>query len=198
MKSFFDKLNLRPQERRLVVIVGMVFFVVLNIWFVWPYFGQWSQVEDKMVKSRTTLKRYQDEIAKRSKYEATERQLSNIGELLVGELDMENTVRRQATVTPGFQIIDARTRSGGGMGSNTNRFFQEQILTIQFNSGGKELIDFLVGIASQNLLMRVRELTVKPADPAPTRLTGSIVFVGNQQRRATNATNSASPSRRRT
>ena len=42
--SIFDKLNLRPQERRLVVIVGMVLFVLINWWFVWPFFGEWGKV----------------------------------------------------------------------------------------------------------------------------------------------------------
>jgi Tfp pilus assembly protein PilO len=198
MKSIFDKFNLRPQERRLVVIVGMAVFVVLNIWFVWPYFGAWSKVEASMAKSRGTLRRYQDEIAKKSKYEATQRELANIGELLVSDLDLENIVRKQMSATPGFQITTSDSRSRmNSANSNTNRFFQEQTLTIQFTSGGKELVDFLVGIASQNSLLRVREMTVKP-DPSQTRLTGNMVFVGNLQRRATNTTSTAAAQRRRT
>jgi Tfp pilus assembly protein PilO len=198
MKSLFDRLNLRPQERRLVVIVGMAIFVVLNIWFVWPYFGKWSEVSNKMSRSQTTLKRYKDEIAKKSTYEAKEKELANIGELLVSELDLEKIARKQMSLTPGFTITtsDSRNRVSAA-GSNTNRFFQEQMFTIQFNSGGKELVDFLVGIASENTLMRVREMTVRP-DPSQTRLSGSMVLVGNLQRRNTNTTSNAAAQRRRT
>jgi hypothetical protein len=71
------------------------------------------------------------------------------------------------------------------------------MFTIQFNSGGKELVDFLVGIASENTLMRVREMTVRP-DPSQTRLSGSMVLVGNLQRRNTNTTSNAAAQRRRT
>ena len=198
MKSLFDRLNLRPQERRLVVIVGMAIFVVLNIWFVWPYFGKWSEVSNKMSRSQTTLKRYKDEIAKKSTYEAKEKELANIGELLVSELDLEKIARKQMSLAPGFTITtsDSRNRVSAA-GSNTNRFFQEQMFTIQFNSGGKELVDFLVGIASENTLMRVREMTVRP-DPSQTRLSGSMVLVGNLQRRNTNTTSNAAAQRRRT
>jgi len=198
MKSLFDRLNLRPQERRLVVIVGMAIFVVLNVWFVWPYFGKWSEVSNKMSRSQTMLKRYKDEIAKKPTYEAKEKELANIGELLVSELDLEKIARKQMSLTPGFTITtsDSRNRVSAA-GSNTNRFFQEQMFTIQFNSGGKDLVDFLVGIASENTLMRVREMTVRP-DPSQTRLSGSMVLVGNLQRRNTNTTSNAAAQRRRT
>src|SRR5436190_2066563 len=43
MKSMFDKLNLRPQERRLVVFVGIVIFVVVNVVFVYPIFGDYGK-----------------------------------------------------------------------------------------------------------------------------------------------------------
>ena len=46
MKSAFDRLNLRPFERRLVVAVGTVVFVVLNLVFVWPYFDERGKALD--------------------------------------------------------------------------------------------------------------------------------------------------------
>ena len=39
MTSYLDRLNLRPFEKRLVVGVGAVLFVVLNAWFVFPHFS---------------------------------------------------------------------------------------------------------------------------------------------------------------
>ena len=43
MTSYLDRLNLRPFEKRLVVGVGAVLFVVLNAWFVVPHFSDLSQ-----------------------------------------------------------------------------------------------------------------------------------------------------------
>ena len=40
MSSFIDKLNLRPGEKRLVYIIGLVVFLLFNYFFVWPRFGE--------------------------------------------------------------------------------------------------------------------------------------------------------------
>jgi Tfp pilus assembly protein PilO len=198
MKNFFDRLNLRPSERRLVVIVGMVIFVLLNMWFVWPYFDEWSVVAANMRKSRDTLAKYQAEIARRPEYEKNRAQLESTGsQMLANDLELNRIITAQA-LSAGVQITrtDPRARLGS---SRTNQFFQEQTLSIDFNSGGKELVDFLVGIASGNSMIRVRQMNVKP-DPSQTKLIGNIIFVGNYQGRpaATNAPASGPAARRRT
>lgn len=197
MKSFFDRLNLRPQERRLIVVVSMVLFVLFNMWFVWPYFDDWGQVSIQMQKSRETLAKYEAEIAKRGEYEKKRIELESTGsQMLSNELELQRLVQSQAAAA-GLQITstDPRQRMSG---SRTNQFFQEQSLSIQFTSGGKELVDFLVGIASGNQMVRVRELNVKP-DPQGFRLLGNIVFVGNYQGRpSTNAPAAGQTPRRRT
>ena len=190
MTSFFDRLNLRPQERRLVVIVGLLVFVLLNMWFVWPYFGEWGALSSRMQRSRETLKKYQTEIARRADYEKKRVELESTGsQLLANELELQRTVQSTAAST-GLQITstDPRQRM---FGTRTNQFFQEQNLSIQFTSGGKELVDFLVGIAAGDAMIRVREMSVKP-DPSQTRLMGNIVFVGNYQSKP--ATNAPAPS----
>jgi Tfp pilus assembly protein PilO len=198
MKSLFDRLNLRPQERRLVVIVGLIVFVLLNMWFVWPYFGEWGLLAAKMQKSRDTLAKYQAEIARRPEYEKRRADLESIGsQMLADDLELQRIVTTHAA-TAGVQITrtDPRARVSG---TRTNQFFQEQTLSIDFSTGGKELVDFLVGIASGNSMIRIRQMNVKP-DPSQTRLTGNIIFIGNYQGRpaSTNAPAGGPASRRRT
>lgn len=197
MKTFFDRLNLRPQERRLVVIASLVVFVLLNMWFVWPYFDDWGQNSAATRRSRETLAKYNAEIARRPEYERKRVELESTGsQMLSSELELQRLVQSQAAAA-GLQItrIDPRQR----MNSRTNQFFQEQTLVIDFTSGGKELVDFLVGIASGNAMVRVREMSVKP-DPQAYRLIGNITFVGNYQGRpaSTNAPTTGPAARRRT
>lgn len=197
MKSFFDRLNLRPTERRLVVVVSLVLFVLFNMWFVWPYFDDWSEVAAQMQKSRDMHARFQAEIAKRGEYEKKRVELESTGsQMLSSELELQRLVQTQAAAAS-LQITstDPRQRATG---ARTNQFFQEQSLSIQFTSGGKELVDFLVAIASGNQMVRVRELNVKP-DPQGFRLVGNIVFIGNYQGRpSTNTPAGGKPARRRT
>ena len=47
MTSYLDRLNLRPFEKRLVVGVGAVLFLVLNAWFVVPHFSDLGQAEKR-------------------------------------------------------------------------------------------------------------------------------------------------------
>ena len=182
MTSLFDKLNLRPQERRLVVIVLMVIFVLLNMWFVWPYFGDWGRVEGEIQKQRATLDRYQREIGNRPKYEARQKELETTGsEMLPGETDLQRIIHAQAAAT-GVQLGGSTFLRGQGV--KTNQFFQEGGLSINFTAGGKEVVDFLVGIAAQNAMIRVRDMSLRHADATQTRLAGTMVFIGNFQARS--------------
>lgn len=182
MKSFFDKLNLRPHERRWIVIVGLLLFLLVNYWFVWPLFNDWGQTAAEIKRKRTTLKRYQEEIGRESEYKRRLQELEKTGsQMLTDELQFQRLVQNTAAAS-GLQNvnIDARVRAGGG---STNQFFQEQHLSLQFSSGGKELVDFLVNLASENAMIRVREMNLKP-DPSQTRLVANLVLVGNYQRKA--------------
>lgn len=193
--SIFDKLNLRPQERRLVVITGVAIFIVLNIWFVRPYFGEWAKVQREMEKSRDTLKQYQREIARRDEYEQRLNELKQSGSrMLTSEVEMQNVVNNQAAAA-GLQILNYDSRFRPTL-TKTNQFFEEQTAALRFTSGGKELVDFLVGIASQDAMIRVREMDLRPDAPGH-RLVGTLLLVGNYQKKATNAQNVASSQSRR-
>ena len=46
MKKYFDQL--RPMERRLVIGVAVVGFLVINGWQVWPHFSDWSDYSRRL------------------------------------------------------------------------------------------------------------------------------------------------------
>ena len=55
MTTLLDRLNLRPQERRLVVMAAAVLFLVLQFWLVWPHFKEWGQTKAAMGMSRIAI-----------------------------------------------------------------------------------------------------------------------------------------------
>ena len=71
MNSLFDKLNLRPNERRLVGIVAFVVFIVLNWIFVWPHFGDWSKIQNRQKDANELLRRYRIEVDNTPRYQKT-------------------------------------------------------------------------------------------------------------------------------
>ena len=107
MKTFFDKLNLRPGERRLVVIVGIVVFAVLNFWFVFPNFGKDAILQQKIRDAEKNLLRFKSETNQFPTYQKQLTNLLNQG-VFVGEeeqsLVFSSDVDRQAREA-GVQVL---------------------------------------------------------------------------------------------
>jgi Tfp pilus assembly protein PilO len=182
VSSTFAKLNLRPQERRLVVFVGIVLFVVLNLWFVWPHFGDWATLQGKRLRAERNLATYQAEIARQSGYRVKLRELESAGSTVLPEeqaLDLVRIVNEQSSRN---RLMVARADPRPRISTTqTNRFFEEQYVTINVNTGNEELVNFLVSLTSTNSLIRVRDMTLR-AEPSGFKLVGDITLVASYQR----------------
>ncbi|MFM1768868.1 MAG: hypothetical protein RJA22_1397 [Verrucomicrobiota bacterium] len=184
MNSLFDKYGLTPQERRLVVGVGIAVFVVLNLWLIIPKFGEFGRLQQKMSDiQRLQLDKYKAEIANKPTYEAKIRDLLKTGGSDVpteeAALRIFDEVNAQAALTGvNLTSITPVNRSGG----KTNAFFEEASVNVQYNCGEKELVDFLYRIADRSLLIRAKSMGVGP-DPTRTRLQGKVTLVKSYQRK---------------
>ena len=181
MTNPFDQLNLRPQERRILVVVGLIIFIVLNFLLVTPLFGQLAAAEGQLEKSKRTLAKYENEIGQSSTLQRTEERLRKEGgDVLSQELQLQRIVNDQA-IAANVQVSRynpvMRTQIG-----RTNQFFEDQGLTIDFTTGGKELVEFLVGLASGNSMVHVQDMTLRPV-AGGTRLGGNILFVASYQKK---------------
>lgn len=181
MTNPFDQLNLRPQERRILVVVGLIIFIVLNILLVTPLFGQLAAAEGQLEKSKRTLTKYESEISQAPTLQRNEDQLRKEGgDVLSQELQLQRIVNDQA-IAANVQVSRynpmLRTQIG-----RTNQFFEDQGLTIDFTTGGKELVEFLVGMASGNSMVHVQDMTLRPT-AGGTRLGGNILFVASYQKK---------------
>ncbi len=183
MTSLFDKLNLRPQERRIVVVVGIVVFLVVNLVMVWPHFGDLGRSQRNKKLTQKTLSTYQDELKKKPDYERELRRLESLGGYVPQEeaaLGLANEVRDQAAASSvSVPRWDSTQRSSG---PRTNSIFDEAMLTITVSAGEKELVDFLYGLGSSESLIRVRSMNLQ-RDPSQFRLSGTLNLVKSYQRK---------------
>jgi hypothetical protein len=185
MTRFLDKLNLRPQERRLVIFVAVVVFVALNWFFVRPYFGELGRTQQRMTDAQKNIKKFRDEIQRRPIYQRQKDQLSQQGGQVPTEeqaTSLTREVNNQAGVA-GVQvqssILAPRNRDSG----KTNSFFEEQAVNLTFaNTGEPELVNFLFGLASQNSLIRVKSMNLRP-DPGRMKLGGTLTLVESFQKK---------------
>jgi hypothetical protein len=177
------KLNLRPQERRLIALVAIVLFVVLNIVFVWPHFGDWGTFKLRQERAERTLQTYDKEIQKTKAYQVKLRELESAGSSVVPEeqeLDLVRVVDNQARLNGLFLIqLDTRPRQST---TETNRFFEEQYVTLHGTSDNEQLVNFLVSLTT-NSLIRVKDLSLKPADVGVTKLDEQMTLVASYQRK---------------
>jgi Tfp pilus assembly protein PilO len=180
MTSILDKLNLSPQERRLVVVVAIVVFVVLNIWLIWPEFGSVAIWKQRRADAEKRLKQFKDEIAKKAVYERQLRDLESQGQHVGTEeqaLSLQRDVANQALLS-GVQVNRYDPQARVSTGGRTNAFFEEQGLVITVVTGEKELVDFLYNLGTRSSLIRVRNMMLS-RDPAGMKLQGNLTLVAS-------------------
>ena len=98
MKKQFD--NLRPFEKRVVVGVAALFFVVMNFWFVFPHFSDWGNLQSRMATAQAKLVKYQTVIDKKDAYEKMVRTFQGAG-LEVPREDQGNQFSRAVLLQAG-------------------------------------------------------------------------------------------------
>lgn len=180
MKNAFDRLNLRPFERRLVVGVGTVVFIVLNLVFVWPYFSERGKAIEDLEGARRKLARFEQEVAQMPQFQAKMRELESHGESVPEEdqgTDFLSTIQRQASQI-GLSISTPQR-----MTTRTNQFFLERNQSVAFVAEERQLLDFLYNLGAGGSMIRVRSLSLRPDAPRQ-RLTGNATLVASFQRKA--------------
>jgi Tfp pilus assembly protein PilO len=187
MNSFLDQLNLTPQERRIVVVIAVVVFVVLNLLLVWPHFGDLKRVRQQLEQTRNTMKDWNAEILKdvepangyKKQLAQLERQQG--GGIVNEQVQLQRTVSDQAKKT-GVMVDD--TRPVNAAHPETNEFYEEQSVKISFACQEDQLVNFLVNVGNDPAMIRVRELTLRAADANRYGLKGDAILSANYARQA--------------
>jgi len=178
MKEYFARLS--SLERRFVVGVFIIIFVLLNAVFVWPRFSDWGRMQARMFKARRTLGIFEREIAEKPKYEKLVRALESEGLSVPLEsqaVEFSLTIQSQATQS-GVNIgrmdpLALRTNS---------QFFIERAYNLSVTSGEQQLVDFLHNLGSGTSLIRVRDLSLRPDQPRHN-LSANIKLVASYQKK---------------
>ncbi len=186
-KSLFDKLNLRPNERRLVIVVLIVVFIILNFIFVWPRFGDWGKIKARRTIAEGQIAQFERESANTKGYQLKMKDLETQGAAVASEeqaVKMSTTVQNQAALS-GVQVnrYDPVRQTALSIGGKTNQFFEEQSGIINFVAEEKALVDFLHNLGTGGSLIRVRSMTLNP-DPPRNKLQGNLTLVASYAKKA--------------
>ena len=187
MTALFDRLNLQPAERRMVLVAMVVMVALLSYWFVWPKWDEYQKIERGLEETGRLKARYLSETTKTNAYAKRLLELQTSGAQLAGD-DAANRlqadVNREAA-SAGVQILSMipSTVSARVGGSQTNQFFDDLQVTVALNAGEPELVAFLYALGSGASMVRVRDVSNLRLDPSQTRLTATITFVASVQKK---------------
>ena len=177
MNSYWQ--GLRPFEKRVVVGVGVLFFIVLNALFVWPHSSDLAAVNGRMEEAKKKLTLFEVEIAQKPKFERLVKELESEGLAVPPEdqaFQFNNAINLQASQS-GVRIM-----SSGRSTTSTNQFFMEQSQSISLQAAEPQLVDFLYNLGSGNSLIRVRDLDLRP-EPNHHELVANVKVVASYQKK---------------
>jgi len=178
MTSIFDKLKLRPFERRLVVVIGIVLFLVAQFIFVWPHFGAVKRMDARRATALETLKKYNDELAQTNKIRSELSKLETEGSTVPPEESSSDLMRNIQTHSAQAQV---QIQTVSKPFTRTNGIFLEQAVQVTTVSTEDSLVNYLYNLGSGNSLIRVRDLTMRP-DQTRTKLNATIKLVASYQK----------------
>ena len=177
MKSYLD--NLRPFERRLVIGIATVVFIVLNFAFVFPHFSDWGRVKDRLAVAQKTLAKFEEEISHTNTIYKMVRALESEGSIVPAE---EQAAEFSRAVNLQADQSHVTIANFGKMSDHPTQFFIEKSQPLILSSKEDELVDFLFKLGDGNSLIRVRGLSVRP-DPPRQNLSTTVTLVASFQKK---------------
>jgi hypothetical protein len=181
--------QLKPNERRVVVIIGVVLFVLLNAWFVWPHFGDFHRDVARIHATESKMASYRELIAHKREYQNKIRFLQEGGGTSVLPEDQAIDLMRFYD----SRAIDNQVlvQNNSGVRTHTNQFFSEQELTLNVLAREKGLVGFLYSLGSGSSMVRVRNMSMRP-DNNHYQINASVTIVASYQKNQPAASSAAS------
>jgi hypothetical protein len=187
--SFLDNLNLRPTEKRIIFVITVVVFFVLNFVLVWPHFSDWGRIKKELDTTTGKFRAETNEIGrdvdptngyKKQLAKLEREQKGGVSQVYDEALLLQKTVGAQAPKCH----VDISSRTPGTSLPSTNEFFDEQTLQITFEAEESNLVNFLYNVGNDPSMVRIRELRLDPVDPGRYKLRGTILLAANYEKRA--------------
>ena len=183
MSTMGEKLNLRPQEKRLLAFIGTVLFIMFQVWFVFPTFKEWAVIQNKLEESRRRMNMYKAEIARIPEYEAKLRSIQpdDAPEIPKGDQTVDFRRRVESMAQAGNISVTGMNGPNRSGVTTTNQFFEEWSLSLQGFAGEKDWVEFLYKLSSGASTVRVRDLSLTQG-PNYTNLAANLVLIANYQK----------------
>lgn len=171
--------GLRSIERRMVIGIGVLLFIVINIFWVWPRFSDWSTTQKRISDAREKLARFQAAVDASPKIKKAIAEMERSGGGVMLEDQANNFARAVSSQAAQSGVSITGTSK---MQTSTNEFFLELIQTFTVQSREEQLVEFLYILGTGDSMIRVRDISLRP-DAAHQQLGGNIKLVASYQKK---------------
>ena len=160
MIETLNRIGIRPQERRSVILLLLAFLIVGNI--------AWLMMGPKLLQLQTSRDQYREENKAAANLVELRDTLKMDVETLSAESGMVSDGRQAQKLMEDIESKARRsglnfTRSRGGQGaSRGNQDFEETKRSVSFQSSLVDLVDFLKNVSEGQNMIRVSAMTVQP------------------------------------
>lgn len=178
MKSYFN--NLRPFERRLVIAVGVMVFIVLNFAFVFPHFSDWGKMQTRKASAEQTLSKFLTAIEQTNVIGGKIRDFETQGATVPPEDQASEFIRTVQVLAGQYHV---NILNFNKITEHITPFFIEKSLPLSLSAKEEDLVDFLYNLGAANSLIRVRGLNVHPDLPARQNLNVNVTVVASYQKK---------------
>lgn len=184
MNDLFDKLNLKPEERRLAVLFMAVAFVFVNYMYVFPRFKELNETKSQIQVAENTFASYR---LKTNSIPDLQLKLEDLGREAGPPIEdtpgqrtsFVRTVNRMASKHQINLKTQGQIREVLPPPGQTNSFFTELEIPIIVTSTEEQMVNFLYSLGNEESLIRVRSLTLSPSREGGLMLDGNISLVAS-------------------
>jgi|GEM_PF-1611343 len=177
-----SKITLTTGERRLLVLVGLVVFILLNMWLVWPHAGDWKKFKLALKSAKNELEHKRQVVARLPELQTKVKEYEKLNPGLESHsLELLRTIQTKAT------LAKINITSYSPARTVTNEFFVEQLQTITVQGREPQIIEFLYQLGLSEALLRVRGLSLRP-DATRQYLVGNITIAASYPRQSPETT----------
>ena len=176
-ESIFDKYNMSAGERRVVMFVAVVLIGVLA-WMAFDMIPKPEETNVKINKINRDLKSWKIERFKVDSYNKQINELEGMSSAVVQEeqeVDMSRTINK-LEASSGINVSRQ-----GRVNTETNNFFIEKSMRIDFSGKENQIVDFLWKLGESDSLVRVSEMRVRP-DKNRYKLEGWMELTASYQK----------------
>ena len=188
-ESIFDKYNMSAGERRIVMFVLIVLIGVLA-WMAFDMIPKPEQTNVKINKINRDLKSW---LAERNKVGSYKEQINKLEGMSSAVVQEEQEVDMSRAINKLEASSGINVSRQGRVNTETNNFFIENSMRIDFSGKESQIVDFLWKLGESDSLVRVSEMRVRP-DKNRYKLEGWMELTASYQKNVTAPVVTVTPS----